>query len=151
MRVVIALDERPDDTPLGRVGQLLDLRGAEIVLAHALDTGPREEWEQGALRRLLRPGPPRADGERMRTVDLDAGERLLAAAASATGAWPSASVRTRLLEGSPKHALRALLDAEGADVLVVFVHGRAVGPASIHKEARFLIDHAPCAVLVVKG
>jgi hypothetical protein len=31
------------------------------------------------------------------------------------------------------------------------VHGREVGPKSIHKEARFLIDHAPCTVLVVKG
>jgi nucleotide-binding universal stress UspA family protein len=44
-----------------------------------------------------------------------------------------------------------LLDAEGADALVVFVRGREVGPKSIHKEARFLIDHAPCTVLVIKG
>ena len=35
--------------------------------------------------------------------------------------------------------------------LFVIVRGADVGPKSIHKEARFLIDHAPCAVLVVKG
>ena len=74
----------------------------------------------------------------------------MAAAAAAAG-WGAVHVETRLLEGSPKHAVRALLDAEGADALVVFVHGREVGPKSIHKEARFLIDHAPCTVLVVKG
>ena len=47
-------------------------------------------------------------------------------------------------------AILNLLLGEGGP-LVVFVHGREVGPKSIHKEARFLIDHAPCSVLVVKG
>ncbi|HZS86595.1 MAG TPA: universal stress protein [Chloroflexota bacterium] len=151
MRIVVAIDERLRETPLARVPPMLRVQGAEVVLVHVLDTGGREEWERAAGRRLLRPGWPRDGGERMRLADRTAGERLLAAAASATEGWDAAHVQTRLLEGSPKHEIRGLLDAEGADVLVVFVHGTDVGPKSIHKEARFLIDHAPCAVLVVKG
>jgi hypothetical protein len=38
-----------------------------------------------------------------------------------------------------------------ATLLAVLMRPREVGPKSIHKEARFLIDHAPCPVLVVKG
>jgi nucleotide-binding universal stress UspA family protein len=87
----------------------------------------------------------------MRAADHAAGERILAAATRAVASWGAAEVQTRLLEGSPKHEIHALLNAEGADTLVVFVRGREVGPKSIHKEARFLIDHAPCPVLVVKG
>jgi len=151
MRVVIALDERVAETPLGRVPELLAVRGAEVLLIHVLDTGGREEWERAAGRRLLRAGPPSAGGERMRATDRDAGERALTGAAAVAAEWGAAAVRTLLLEGGPKHEIRALLDAEGADVLVVFVRGREVGPKSIGKEARFLIDHAPCPVLVVKG
>ena len=92
-----------------------------------------------------RRGPPPAPAERAE------GERVLAAAAVSAAGWGAAHVETRLLEGSPRHTVRALLDAEGADALVVFVHGHEVGPKSNHEEAQFLIDHAPCTVLIVKG
>lgn len=151
MRVIVAVDERPDETPLERVPALLRIGGAAVTVVHVLDPGGREEWEHAAGRHLLRPGPPRSGGERMRAADRMQGERVLAMAAAKAAAWDAAHVETRLLEGSPKHTIYDLLQAEGADVLVVFVHGREVGPKSIHKEARFLIDHAPCAVLVVKG
>jgi nucleotide-binding universal stress UspA family protein len=151
MRIVVALDERLDETPLGRVPALLNVRGADVLLVHVLDPAGREEWERAAGRHLLRPRAPHLSAGRMHMADRAEGERVLAAAATAAAGWGAAHVETRLLEGSPKHAIRALLDAEGADALVVFVHGREVGPKSIHKEARFLIDHAPCTVLVVKG
>ena len=151
MRVVVALDERLAESPLGQVPRILAVRDADVLLVHVLDTGVREEWEQGAMHRLLRSRASGADRAGMQEVDRGAGERLLAAAAAQTGDWAAGQVRTRLLEGSPKHVIRDLLDREGADVLVVFVHGHEVGPRSIHKEARFLIDHAPCPVLVVKG
>lgn len=150
MRIVVAVDERLDETPLARVPALLNVGGAEVLLVHVLDTAGGEEWEQAAGRHLLRPGAPRFGRDRMRAADQAQGERVLAAAAQAAGAWGAGRVTTRLLSGSPKHEIRALLDTEGADALVVFIRGREVGPRSIHKEARFMIDHAPCPVLVVK-
>jgi nucleotide-binding universal stress UspA family protein len=151
VRIVVAVDERLDETPLGRVPALLNVRGADVLLVHVLDPAGREEWERAAGRHLLRPRAPHLTAGRMHMADQAEGERVLGAAAAAAAGWSAAHVETRLLEGSPKRAIRALLDAEGADVLVVFVHGHEVGPKSIHKEARFLIDHAPCTVLVVKG
>jgi nucleotide-binding universal stress UspA family protein len=150
MRIVVAIDERLDETPLERVPELLNVHDATVLLVHVLDTAGREEWERSAGHHLLRPGAPRAGSVRMQAADRAHGERVLVAAAQVAAGW-GAVVTTRLLEGSPKHEVRALLDAEGADVLVVFVRGHDVGPKSIHKEARFLIDHAPCAVLTVKG
>jgi nucleotide-binding universal stress UspA family protein len=150
MRVIVAVDERADETPLERVPALLNVRDAEVVIVHVLDPGGREEWEHAAGRHLLRPGCPHHGEERMHAADRARGERVLAAAEKAAADWGAARVETRLLEGSPKHTIYDLLRAEGADVLVVFVHGREVGPKSIHKEARFLVDHAPCPVLIVK-
>lgn len=151
MRIVVAIDERLAETPLARVPALAPARDAEVVLVHVLDTGGPEEWERGAGRHLLRHGPTHAGRERMQAADRAEGERILAHAAQQAASWGAARVETRLLEGSPKHEIRALLDGEGADLLVVFVHGREVGPKSIRKEARFLIDHAACAVLAIKG
>ena len=150
MRIIVAVDERLDETPLGRVPALLNVRDADVLLVHVLDPAGREEWERAAGRHLLRPSAPHFGAGRMQAADRAEGERVLAAAAAAAAGWGAAHVETRLLEGSPKHAIRALLDAEGADALVVFVHGREVGPKSIHKEARYLIYHAPCTVLAVK-
>lgn len=151
MRVVVAVDERPGETPLERVPALLHMQGTEVVLVHVLDPAGREEWERAAGRHLMRPSAPHRAAEGMRLADHAEGERLLVAAAQRAAGWGAARVETRLLEGSPKHTIRALLDGEGAEALVVFVRGPEVGPKSIHREARFLIDHAPCAVLVVKS
>ncbi len=151
MRVVVAVNEQPVENALGRLPQLAPLQGAEALLVHVLDTGGREEWERGAARRLFRPGGPARHGdERMHAADRAGGERALARAAAIAASWPDTRVETRLLQGSPKHEIRRLLDDEGADLLVVFVQSHEVGPKSIGKEARFLIDHAPCPVLVVK-
>jgi nucleotide-binding universal stress UspA family protein len=150
VQLVIAIDERSEGL-LARLPRILNLQGAEILFAHVLDPGGPEEWERVAGRHLLRPKPPARAGEQMRATDRAEGGRLLSRAAAATEGWKASAVRTRLLEGSPKHEIVALLAGENADLLVVFVHGQEVGPKSIHKEARFLIDHAPCAVLVMKG
>lgn len=151
MRVVVAIDERAGESPLARVPLALNLAGAAILAVHVLDPGGPEEWERAAGRHLLRSTPSHLSRERMHAADRREGEQVLAAATAAMAAWGAARVETRLLEGSPKHEIYALLTREPADVLVVFIHGHEVGPKSIHKEARFLIDHATCLVLVVKG
>lgn len=151
MYVVVAVDARLDETPLARVPDLLNVAGAGVLVIHVLDPSGRETWEHAAGRHLMRPGAPRHEAERMRAADRADGERLLNAAVAAMSRWGTKRIETRLLEGSPKHEIYAVLQAERADALVIFVRGHEVGPKSIHKEARFLIDHAPCAVLVVKS
>jgi len=151
MRLVIAIDERPVDVLLERVLELVNVRDAEILLVYVLDPGGPEEWERIAGRHLLRPGPLGRGKEHMRAVDRTEGERVLSRAAAAAAAWGATGVEARLLEGDPKHQIVALSATEGADLLVVFVHGREVGPKSIHKPARFMIDHALCPVLIIKG
>ena len=151
MRVVVALDERWEMTLLAHVPQVIAVREAEVVAVHVLDPGGREEWERAARRHLLRSGSPHQRQEGMHAADRHEGERLLARAAAAMASWGAVRVETLLLEGSPKHEIRALLGRDPADALIIFVHGQNVGPSSIGKEARFLLDHAPCAVVVMKG
>ena len=52
-----------------------------------------------------------------------------------------------LLEGRPEDALMAVL--QDVDLLVVARDGHGRGPKSLGKAVRFVVDHAPCAVLLI--
>jgi nucleotide-binding universal stress UspA family protein len=98
----------------------------------------------------LAPGPPlgrrrRADAEaRWSAVAGEAAEALLADAARRLGR----PARTRSEHGRPEDVVTAA--ARDADVLVLVRDGRGAdpGPHSIGHATRFILDHAPCAVLL---
>jgi hypothetical protein len=117
MRIVVAVDERLDETPLERVPALLNVQDAAVLIVHVLDPGGRAEWEHAAARHLLWREPPHHTGERMRAADHAAGERVLAAATRAVASWGAAEVQTRLLEGSPKHEIYQKGLTTGAEYL----------------------------------
>ena len=121
MRIVVAVDERLDETPLGRVPALLNVRGADVLLVHVLDPAGREEWERAAGRHLLRPHAPHLSAGRMHAADQAEGERVLAAAAAAAAGWSAAHVETRLLEGSrAKFAQALVLDGAAGSLATAF-------------------------------
>ena len=116
--------------------------GAGIVLLHV--TGPEAPGAaHGAYAGLLgraRPDP----GTRLEHLAAAAGE-LLAAAATRLGRPCTRSERAG-------HAEREVVAAaEGADLLILARDGdRArLGPRSLGPASRFIVDHAPCPVLLV--
>lgn len=118
----------------------------ELVLLHVVP-GDIEEVPQGAFTGLL--GRDRRDVDRaavVRQAAERAADELLAAA--------RARARNRLVRilkrrGRPEREVVAA--ATGADLLVLARDGddRRPGPRSLGAQARYVIDHAPCAVLVV--
>lgn len=72
-------------------------------------------------------------------------ERLLTRAAASLGRH----CITRVLDGHPERAVTAA--AERVDRLVMARDGdrSRLGPHSLGKEARFIIDHAPCTVELI--
>ena len=52
-----------------------------------------------------------------------------------------------LLRGRPEH--RVTEAAQGASLLIVAREGAEAGPKSLGKAARFVVDHAPCPVLLI--
>jgi nucleotide-binding universal stress UspA family protein len=119
---------------------------ADITLLHV--TGTEAEGAARAARHALlgRPHPaPRGDAEPLRAVSDQAAEDLLAEARTRLGR----PVRCETRRGRPEREVVAA--AEGMDLLVLARDGdhAHLGPRSLGPAARFVVDHAPCRVLLI--
>ena len=119
---------------------------ADVTLLHV--TGEDvPEAARGAFAGLLGRGHPR---------DVDPGSRLSTAAAEAAGELLRSAARrlgrpVRELERSGRAVREVVHAATEADLLVCARDGdhRRLGPHSLGPATRFVIDHAPCPVLLV--
>ncbi len=119
--------------------------GTGIVLLHV--TGPDAAGAaHGAYAGLLgRPRSGRDPGTAVERLAAASAGELLDAAAARLGRPCTRRQRTGRVEREVVAA------AEGADLLVLARDGdrSRLGPKSIGRASRFIIDHAPCPVLVV--
>ncbi|MFI1760810.1 universal stress protein [Streptomyces sp. NPDC020800] len=118
---------------------------ADIVLLHVTGTEVPGA-AHGAYAGLLgRARPDRDPGTAVEHLAAAAGEHLLAAAAERLG---RPCTRTERLGRIEREVVTA---AEGADLLVLARDGDRthLGPRSLGPAGRFVVDHAPCPVLLV--
>jgi nucleotide-binding universal stress UspA family protein len=118
--------------------------GAEIVLLHV--TGDVPGAAHGAFAGLLGRGRPERDpGTRVEHLATASAEQLLSFAADRLARPCELSERTGRVEREVVAAV------EGADLLVLARDGdrSRLGPKSLGPAARFVVDHAPCPVLLV--
>jgi nucleotide-binding universal stress UspA family protein len=119
---------------------------ADITLLHV--AGTQAEGVARAARHALlgRPHPaPDGDGQPLRAISALAAEELLAEARARLGRPARRETRRGRLEREVVAA------AEGMDVLVLARDGdhAHLGPRSLGPAARFVVDHAPCRVLLI--
>ncbi|MFL6119561.1 universal stress protein, partial [Actinophytocola sp.] len=118
---------------------------AEVTLLH-VPAPDAPAAAGGAYSGLLGRGHPERDpGRRLANLADEAGGELLRAAAERLGRPSTALVRHGRVEREVVAA------AEDADVLVVARDGdrTRLGPKSLGPAGRFVVDHAPCPVLLV--
>jgi nucleotide-binding universal stress UspA family protein len=119
---------------------------AEVTLLHVAATEP-ETVARGARHGLLgRPRPPHEPRhEPLRAVSEEAARDLLEEARGRLGRQALTEARRGRVEREVVAA------AEGMDVLVLARDGDhdRLGPRSLGPVARFVVDHAPCQVLLV--
>jgi nucleotide-binding universal stress UspA family protein len=153
MRILVGVAERGAPELLADLHRVVPLRGAELLLAHVIDNGARGEIDLARGRLLPRPLPHhrlRSIGEAERRAAMSALEEA-AAAAVALGA----ATETIVGEGEPGRLLSRL--AGERDCHLVAVASRAdrrderPGPHSVGHTARFVLDHSPRPVLLVRG
>jgi nucleotide-binding universal stress UspA family protein len=117
---------------------------AEIVLLHV--TGDVPGAAHGAFAGLLGRGRPERDpGTSVEHLAAASAEQLLASAAHRLGRPCGRSARKGRVE---REVIAAV---EGADLLVLARDGdrSRLGPRSLGHAGRFVVDHAPCPVLLV--
>ena len=117
---------------------------AEITLLHVANTEP-EAVARGARRGLLGRHPPPPDAPELATISEQAARELLDDALERLG-------RTATLESRRGRVEREVVAAaDQADLLVLARDGdrKRLGPRSLGPATRFVIDHAPCQVLLI--
>ena len=141
MRIVVWVCEGTWPACIDAVAGLAGSAEAEIVLLHVRGE-PLPPPRPGSLIGLGRIG--RVEQE-TRQLSRQAAEQLLSRAQSR----PARGAETRL-ESGPAERVVTVAAAE-ADYLVVGRDGDVsrLGPRSLGRETRFVIDHAPCPVLLV--
>jgi nucleotide-binding universal stress UspA family protein len=120
-------------------------RDAEITLLHVTSTEP-ETLARAARRGLLgRHQPPTPAPEPLQAISEQAANELLADAATRLGRPATQQAR----RGRVEHEVIAA--AEPMDILVLARDGdhQHLGPHSLGPTARFIVDHAPCRVLLI--
>ncbi len=119
--------------------------GTEIILLHV--TGRDVPGAaHGAYAGLLGRGRPERDpGTRLQQLAAASAQQLLGAAAERLG---RPCIR---LERSGRIEREVVAAAEGADLLILARDGdrTRLGPRSLSPASRFVVDHAPCPVLLV--
>ncbi len=116
---------------------------AELTLLHVASTDvERLASDAGGRRFARRPPPPH--GPPLAALAEEEAQALLDRARTRLGRPARLSARRGRVE-------REVLEAcAGADLLVLARDGRPMlGPPSLGKRARFVVDHAPCQVLLV--
>ena len=144
MRALVWINEDTWEATVAETAEFLP-GDAEITLLHVTSTEP-EAVARAARRGLLgRHPPPPATPETLREISEQAASELLAEA------------RTRLRRPATLRARRGRVErevvaaAEHVDVLVLARDGdrERLGPRSLAPATRFVIDHAPCRVLLI--
>jgi nucleotide-binding universal stress UspA family protein len=134
------------------LGRLLQLRDAELLLVYVRGPAPRAGLE------LMqhRPGGhklPSHREHRLTEAELEGSTEALAEAERLAGQM-AANVESRQARGEPGRTVCELAAAERVDVVALRASGPGrppAGPASLGPTARFITDHSPCPVLLLRG
>ncbi|MGZ4255611.1 MAG: universal stress protein [Solirubrobacteraceae bacterium] len=142
MRAVIWITESTWEACVDRARQLVP-GDAELTLLHVAPTDVEDVAARGAAR-LLGRRPPPPPGPPLRAIAAEEAQALLESAQSRLG-------RAAQLDSRRGRVEREVVEAcAGADLLVVTRDGEPrVGPKSLGPHTRFVVDHAPCQVLLV--
>jgi nucleotide-binding universal stress UspA family protein len=153
MRVLVGVARRGAPELLEDLDRLLPIRDMELLLVHVIDNGARGEIELARGRLLPRPMPPhrlRTLGDAERHAAQQALEEAVRAAASL-----GARTETAVAEGEPGRVISRLAEVRVCDLVALTVRedrgAERAGAHSLGHTARFVSDHSPCPVLLVRG
>ena len=150
MRVLCCLDGTNGEQVSKATEILSATQSLTLGILYVIDTGPRKDIEHTRERFLRRPGPPRSREDEMEQAELAAAQDVLN---EGLRYLPDAETFQRL--GRPEREIVNVSAEWQADLVIICPRGEyggkpAIGPKSVGHVARFVLDHAPCPVLLVR-
>lgn len=164
MHVLCCLDGTNTERLAQQAFPLLNVNDLRLVLIHVIDVGPSHEMER-LRQRYLGLAQRGADLlAQTREAEQEQGEEIVATAQAAFQThWPGGAssaeqIERVLLRGKPEQEIVRLGAALSIDLIIV-CNRRVLGPGepphlpgpkSVGHVARFVLDHAPCPVLLLR-
>ncbi len=150
MRVLCCIDGTNVEQVSKAVGALLGTETRTIGVLYVTDTGPEVQMERHRERFLRPPRPPLPRREQMRQAEEASAQEILEEGSRYLG---GAEMLRRT--GRPEREIVQAAVEWQADVIVICSRspqggGPPLGPKSVGHVARFVLDHAPCPVLLVR-
>ncbi len=150
MRVLCPLDGTNVEQVNEAIANLVASDNLIVSFLYVIDTRPQQNMERrtGPLMRRSRPDDPRFT--RIQQVNEEVADEILA---EAQVRHPGAEHVVR--RGQPERVIVNYAAEWSADILVVCPRslqsgGPTIGPKSLGHVARFVVDHAPCPVLLAR-
>jgi nucleotide-binding universal stress UspA family protein len=149
MRVLVCLDGTNGEQVSKATEMLSATQSLISGILYVIDTGPRKDIEH-TRERFLRPGPPRSRVDEMEQAELAAAQDVLN-----EGLRHLPNAETLQRQGRPEREIVNVAAEWQADLVVICPRGEygakpSIGPKSVGHVARFVLDHAPCPVLLVR-
>jgi nucleotide-binding universal stress UspA family protein len=150
MRVLVCLDGTNNEQ-VSKATEILSATQPLILgILYVIDTGPRKDIGQTRERFWRPPGPPRSREDEMEQAELGAAQEVLN---EALRHLPNAETFQR--QGRPEREIVNLAAEWQADLVIICPRAEydgkpMIGPKSVGHVARFVLDHAPCPVLLVR-
>jgi nucleotide-binding universal stress UspA family protein len=150
MRVLCCLDGTNIESISKALSTLIAVDERTVNLLYVTDLGPHHEIER-KREWLLRPRHPSGPlQEKIQQAEAGAAQDILQ-----EGLRYLPQAETIACEGRPEQEIIQYASQWHADLIVICSRspafgGPAVGPKSVGHVARFVLDHAPCPVLLVR-
>lgn len=152
MRVLVLINGLHTSETFEALNRIIKLSEADLLVAHVRSPGPRAGLEVMRHRPGGRPIPAHRERE-LDEAEMAGGARAIAEADQIARSFAT-TVETAQLTGEPGRAVCELALSRRADLVVVRAGGRdrpPIGPASLGPTARFIADHSPCPVLLLRS
>jgi nucleotide-binding universal stress UspA family protein len=150
MRVLCCLDGTNGEQVSKATEMLSATQPLTLGILHVIDTGPRKDIEHTRARFFRRPGPPPSREDEMEQAELAAAQDVLN-----EGLRHLPNAETFRRQGRPEREIVNIAAEWRADLVIICPRGEyggkpTIGPKSVGHVARFVLDHAPCPVLLVR-
>ena len=150
MRVLCCLDGTNVEQVRKATAMLATSEPLRLGLLYVIDTSPREDIGRLRERFLRQREPPGPREQQMRQTEQEAAREILA-----EGLRYLAGAEALQRQGRPEREIVNAAAEWRADLVMIGARAEydekpVIGPKSVGHVARFVLDHAPCPVLLVR-